>query len=325
MHIQSTSLEATAKVVFRLAIALSATWFLGPATIAQQPAPTASVRSAGHSYSAFQVKVEGRGSAIIMIPGLASSGATWDATAAHLSDHFHCIQLTLAGFAGTPPIEAPLLTTAREQIAQYIRDNDLDQPVIMGHSLGGSIALDLAAHYPKLVGPVIIVDSLPFFAGAWFQADSLVAARPTIEKMQAGMQGMTHEQWEGMTRSGASTNAMASSEPDQKTLISWGLASDQRTVTNAMIELVSTDLRPELGKIESPVLVIGTWIGLKGNGVTEESATLLFHHQYADVNHLQFVMARQARHFVMWDDPTWFNTEVDGFLATNAHPASAGK
>lgn len=325
MHIQSTSLEATAKVVCRLAIALSATWFLGPATIAQQSAPTASVRSGGHSYSAFQVKVEGRGRAIIMIPGLASSGATWDATAAHLSDHFHCIQLTLAGFAGTPPIEAPLLTTAREQIAQYIRDNDLDQPVIMGHSLGGSIALDLAAHYPKLVGPVIIVDSLPFFAGAWFQADSLAAARPTIEKMHAGMQGMTHEQWEGMTRSGASTNAMASSEPDQKTLISWGLASDQKTVTNATIELVSTDLRPELGKIESPVLVIGTWIGLKSYGATEESATLLFHHQYADVNHLQFVMARQARHFVMWDDPTWFNTQVDRFLATNAHPASAGK
>ena len=92
-----------------------------------------------------------------------------------------------------------------------------------------------------------------------------------------------------------------------------------------MIELVSTDLRPEMGKIESPVLVIGTWIGLKGYGVTEDAATQLFHQQYADVNHLQFVMARQARHFVMWDDPAWFNTQVDGFLATNTHPASSSK
>jgi pimeloyl-ACP methyl ester carboxylesterase len=271
------------------------------------------------------VKVEGQGRTIIMIPGLASSGATWDATVAHLSDRYQCIQLTLAGFAGTPPIDAPLLTTAREQIAQYIRDNDLDQPVIMGHSLGGSLALDLAAHYPKLVGPVIIVDSLPFMAGAWFRADSLAAARPTIEKMQAGMQGMTHEQWEGMTRSGASTNGMATSEQDQKTLISWGLASDQKTVTNAMIELVSEDLRPELSRIETPVLVIGTWVGLKDYGVTEDSATQLFQQQYAGVPHLQFVMAKQARHFVMWDDPAWFNTQVDGFLATNTQPASASK
>ena len=44
-----------------------------------------------------------------------------------------------------------------------------------------------------------------------------------------------------------------------------------------MIELVSTDLRPELGKVESPVLVIGTWIGLKDYGITEEAATQLFH------------------------------------------------
>jgi len=80
-----------------------------------------------------------------------------------------------------------------------------------------------------------------------------------------------------------------------------------------------------LGKIESPVLVIGTWVGLKEYGVTEESSTQLFHQQYADVNHLQFVMARQARHFVMWDDPAWFNTQVDEFLATNARSASPGK
>jgi len=325
MHNTSLSLQAAAKVASRFAIALSATWCLGPAAIAQQPPPSASAISVGHSYSAFQVKVEGRGRAIILIPGLASSGATWDATAAHLSDRFQCIQLTLAGFAGAPPMDAPLLSTARDQIAQYIQDNNLDRPVIMGHSLGGSVALDLAAHYPKLVGPVIIVDSLPFFAGAWFQADSLAAAQPTIEKMRAGMQGMTHEQWDGMTRSGASTNGFATSEQDQKTLISWGLASDQKTVANAMIELVSEDLRPEMSKIESPVLVIGTWIGLKDYGVTEEAATQLFHQQYAGVPHMQFVMAKQARHFVMWDDPAWFNTQVDGFLAANAHPESSGK
>ena len=119
----------------------------------------------------------GEGRAIIMIPGLASSGTTWDATVKHLSAHYRCLELTLAGFVGVPAIPGPLLTEARDQIAQYIRDNHLERPVIMGHSLGGSIALDLAAHYPDLVGPVIIVDSLPFFAGAWFQVEYSSQAR----------------------------------------------------------------------------------------------------------------------------------------------------
>ena len=167
-----------------------------------------------------------------------------------------------------------------------VSDNHLERPVIMGHSLGGAVALDLAEHDAQLVGPVIIVDSLPFMAGA-------------------------------------STNAMAASAKDQKMLIDWGLASDQKTVTDAMIALVSEDLRPKETKIETPVLVIGTWVGLKSYGVTEEAATSLFKEQYAGVKHLQFVMAKQARHFVMWDDPAWFNTQVDGFLTANTGEAIA--
>jgi pimeloyl-ACP methyl ester carboxylesterase len=281
--------------------------------------------AADTEHPAFQVKESGQGRPIIMIPGLASSGATYDATVEHLAPHFRCIQLTLAGFAGAPPIQGPLLTQARDQIAQYIRDNHLDRPVIMGHSLGGSIALDLASRYPSLVGPVIIVDSLPFFAAAWFQVDTLAAAQPTIEKMRAGMESMSPEQWQAMTKSGASTNSMATAEKDQKTLIEWGLASDRKTVIGAMIEVVSTDLRPDLGKIETPVLVIGTWVGLKAYGVTEDAATAVFRQQYSTVKDLKFVMSENARHFVMWDDPAWFNTQVDNFLASNTGAVVAAR
>ena len=59
-----------------------------------------------------------------------------------------------------------------------------------------------------------------------------------------------------------------------------------------MIELVSTDLRPELSKIETPVLVLGTWIGLQSYGVTKEAATALFKEQYSGVKDLNFAMAR---------------------------------
>lgn len=300
-----------------LAIAMSSTM------LAEQPKRDNVTTQNQGDHPAFVVRGTGTGRTIIMIPGLASAGATWDATVEHLSAHYRCLELTLAGFAGVPPIQGPLLTEARDQIAQYIRQNRLERPVIMGHSLGGSIALDLAAHDPDLVGPVIIVDSLPFFAGAWFQADTLAKAEPTIDRMRKGMDGMTHAQWEAMTRSGASTNSMAASAKDQKTLIDWGLESDQRTVTDAMIELVSTDLRPELNKIETPVLVIGTWVGLQTYGVTKDAATAEFKEQYSNVQHLEFVMAEKARHFVMWDDPAWFNIQVDGFLAGHAGVTTA--
>jgi pimeloyl-ACP methyl ester carboxylesterase len=295
-----------------------------PSARAQSSASGTAASPLADGHPSFVVSIVGQGRPIVMIPGLASSGTTWDATAEHLAPHFQCYKVTLAGFAGVPPIDSPLLTTARDQLAAWIRDHHLDRPVIMGHSLGGFVALDLAAHDPELVGPVIIVDSLPFFAQAWFQVDTLAAAQPTIDKMRAGMEGLSHEQWVAYTKAGTSTNGMATSPADQKTLIDWGLASDQKTVTNAMLDLVGADLRPELKSIETPVLVIGTWVGLKNYGVTEAEVAQEFHQQYAGVRDLHFVMSDTARHFVMWDDPVWFDRQVDDFLAASPSAAASG-
>ncbi len=298
--------------VTALTVAVLVALLTTTARAAEDPAQAAA------KHPAFQVKVVGEGRPILMIPGLASSGATWDSTVEHLGPHYRCFEFTLAGFAGVPAIAGPLLPEARNEIADYIRENHLERPIVMGHSLGGTIALDLAAQHPELVGPVIIVDSLPFFAAAWFQADSVAAAQPAIEQMRKGLEGTSHDRWEEITRSGASTNSMAASAADQKKLIDWGLRSDQKTVKGAMIELVSTDLRPELKSIGTPVLVLGTWVGLQSYGVTKEAATAVFKQQYAGVKHLQFAMADKARHFIMWDDPEWFNAQVDEFLAANA-------
>src|SRR4051812_44907803 len=98
----------------------------------------------------FVVKVTGKGTPIILIPGLSSSGAVWDGTVAHLKDHYECHVLTLAGFAGQPRIENPFLETVRNDLTAYIRQHKLDHSIIIGHSLGGFLALWLATHDPEL-------------------------------------------------------------------------------------------------------------------------------------------------------------------------------
>src|SRR5882724_8181158 len=121
---------------------------LAAAAFADGPAPS------------FHVDITGKGKPMILIPGFASSGKTWDSTVAHYKDKYQCHVLTLAGFAGEPRIEAPFLETVRKDLAAYIRKNKMDKPVIVGHSLGGFMALWLAVKEPDLVGPLVIVDSL---------------------------------------------------------------------------------------------------------------------------------------------------------------------
>src|SRR6266542_2825471 len=110
---------------------------------------------------AFEVKVSGHGPAMILIPGMSSSGEVWNATVQQLASRYQCHVLTLAGFAGVRPIDGPLLPHVEEELVRYIDRHHLGKPIVVGHSLGGFLALRLASDHPARVGKLVIVDALP--------------------------------------------------------------------------------------------------------------------------------------------------------------------
>jgi pimeloyl-ACP methyl ester carboxylesterase len=286
-----------------------------------EPAPVqaTSAQSTPATPRSFAVTVTGRGRPIILIPGLASSGETWDATVAHLRDRYACHVLTLAGFAGVPPVSGPFLSQVRGDIARYIEEQRLDHPIIVGHSLGGALALDLAARHPDRVGPLVVVDSLPFFAGAAFQVDSVGKARPMIDAMGAQLDAQTQAQYEATARSGVWTRSMVKSPEHLQRIIGWGVASDGRTVSRAIVELMGTDLRAELARIDSPTLVLGSWIGLQQQADDPRKAAVrTFVQQYAALPRMRLAITDTARHFIMYDDQAWFFGQLDAFLADPA-------
>jgi pimeloyl-ACP methyl ester carboxylesterase len=263
----------------------------------------------------FQVKVTGHGRPMILIPGLSSSGATWDTTVARYQDRFECHVLTLAGFAGVPRIPAPVLATVRDEIAAYIRKNKLDHPAIVGHSLGGTIALDLAARYPDLPGRIAILDSYPFLMGAMDPKATLESARTVAGQMRGYMTAQTQDMYEGFVKSGMSTRAMVEKDSDFQRIVAWGLKSDRTAVTDAMVELYTTDLREDVAKIKVPALVMGSWIGFQG--ATHEGVEANLKAQYAKLNGVEIQLSDKAHHFIMWDDPEWMFGHLDRFLKTN--------
>jgi N-formylmaleamate deformylase len=89
----------------------------------------------------FIVEVSGSGRPVIFIPGLACSGSVWDSTVGHLNGRVQSHVVTFAGFAGVPPVAQPSLTNVYAELVRYIVDNALESPVIIGHSLGGAMAL----------------------------------------------------------------------------------------------------------------------------------------------------------------------------------------
>ena len=282
--------------------------------------PQAAPGAQGAAPKSFRVQVVGRGRPMLLIPGLSSSGDTWKTTVARYQDRFQCHVLTLAGFAGVAPLEQGMLAAVRAEIPDYIRREHLDHPVIVGHSLGGSLALAIAADHPDLVGPLVIVDSLPFLAGAQMQAKTLEDAKPSIAAMRAYMTSQTPQQYQDYVKAGTATNFMVTKPADHDVIKQWSLSSDQHTVADAMADLMGMDLRQDIAKIVAPTLVLGTWSGLHeqlkqyGMALSRADVVQTFETQFAKLPTLHFALAETARHFIMFDDPQWFFQELDAFL-----------
>jgi pimeloyl-ACP methyl ester carboxylesterase len=300
----SVRVIATTTVAFGLLVAGAAP------RVEAQTAPTS-----------FQVEVTGRGRPMILIPGLASSGDTWDTTVAHYRDRYECHVLTLAGFAGSSPIDEPLMATVRRELVAYIEAAKLDRPVIVGHSLGGTLALAIGVDRPDLVGPLVIVDGLPFLGGAALQASTAEEARQRMRGMLIGMRSQTDAQWNAYMASGATVTSLATRPEDLETIKQWGMASDRRTMTDVMAEAYTLDLREDLDRVTAPTLALGASLGYREQaaaaGMTFDPAVTVgvFRDQFARLRPLHFALSDKAHHFIMLDEPTWMFEEMDRFLA----------
>ena len=261
----------------------------------------------------FQVKVTGHGQPIILIPGLSSSGETWDTTVTHYQDRFECHVLTVAGFAGVPRVPAPMLDRVRDGLADYIRQKKLDHPIIAGHSLGGFLALALAAKYPDLPGRLVIVDAYPFLPGMMDPAATLASTQANATQMRQSMSAQSQDDYQRFVKSGVATRAMVTADANLDRIIGWGLNSDRTAVTDAMYEMFTSDLRDDIARIKSPTLVMLTWAGY-GQYTDHQKTEANGRRQYAKLAKVQIEVTDTARHFIMWDDPEWMFARMDAFL-----------
>lgn len=257
------------------------------------------------------VKVVGEGRPVLMIHGLASGAEVWDATCAALQPQLQCHLVQLPGMAGSPASQSDAyLETQAAALQAYLSERKLQQVDIVGHSLGGNLALMLAAREPQRVGRVAIVDSLPFLAALRNPAATAEQAKQMAEGMRAGMaKGPLPEAQQRMMAQG-----MTRSAEGVERIVRWGQASDPSTVAQAMAEIWGGDFRPLLPQIRQPVAVYGSWAAYERMGATLESTKAIFERQYAGLKDLRISMSAKGFHFLMWDDQDWLAGELKSFL-----------
>jgi pimeloyl-ACP methyl ester carboxylesterase len=257
---------------------------------------------------------KGQGPAMIFIPGLNSSDETFSSTCDAFAKTHKCYLLHLPGFAGRNPInlEQGFLPTVKTEIIQIMRDKKMSQVTLVGHSLGGLLSLMITLDSPDLIDKIVIVDSLPFFPAIQNPSLTVEMAKPQAEQMRAQMNAPSDEDY--IKNAAFSVQGMSNQASRQPLLIEWSQTSDRATTTQAMYELMTTDLRASIAAIQKPVMVLGAWAAYKPYGSTLESTKLIYTTQYAQLKNVDIRMSETGFHFLTWDDSDWVNQQIRQFL-----------
>lgn len=261
---------------------------------------------------AFRVEVRGKGPPVLLLPGLTCGAAVWDDLAAELCHDHECHLFTLAGFAGEPAIGAPFLPRVRDALIAYVRERKLVRPAVIGHSLGGFLALWVSATAPQRFGPVVALDGLPFLPAAMDPAATATSMRQKAQAMRAQLATQTQAAFQAQTREALAT--MMRRPEDVARVGKDAERSSPAAVAEAYFELLTTDLRPLLGRIESPVLLVAA-AAFAPDDAARRIVKDTYEAQVAAIKRHEVIVAPKARHFVMLDDPALTRAQVARHLA----------
>lgn len=276
-----------------------------------EPAPAQAARA--FASDRLSVEVVGSGPDVILIPGFASSRDVWRAEAERLKATHRVHLVQLAGFAGEPWShgDGPFVAPVVGELARYIREAGLERPAVIGHSMGGLTGVLLAQAHPDLVGRVMSVDSLPFFSAMFGPQATVETARPFADQAAAGILGADEASFRAQQ---AQTAVGLSRDPATRTaMVEWSMAGDRRAMAAAIREVMTTDARPGLATMTTPVWAV--YASDAAGGAPAAMADALWAREYATLPGVRLIRIDGSRHFIMADQPERFAEVVDQFLS----------
>lgn len=265
------------------------------------------------------VTSQGQGPDVILIPGLASTSEVWARTADRLDDRYRVHLVTIRGFgnvAAGANTDGALVAPVAAELRRYIASQGLDHPAVIGHSMGGLVALRAAADAGRdrrgaQIGRVMVVDATPFFP-------SLISPGATVGDVEPlariAYQALLFLGDEALRTQGTALGDQLGGAADSVFGTLGWQGGDRAVLAQGIYEVMTTDLRSRLPDITAPVTVVYGWSADDASPRAHLDA--LFAAGYRNLPRpARFERIEGAEHMVMIDQPTRFLAAVDRFLA----------
>lgn len=258
----------------------------------------------------ISVVATGKGSPVILIPGLSSPRTVWDGVVPELAKTHRVILIQVNGFAGDDAganLKPGVLDGIVGDLHAYIAKNKLQGAAVVGHSMGGLVGLMLAKAQPGDVGKLMIVDSLPWFGVLFGPTATVATVTPQAAAMRDGMAASYGKPDPVSAQAMAARFALT---PDARAKVAgWMVKTDTRVSAEAMYEDMVTDLRGDLGRIATPITMLYPTSAALPKAVAEP----LYAAAYKDAPHATLVEVPDSAHFIMLDQPAAFLKALTAF------------
>lgn len=241
--------------------------------------------------------------ALIFIPALACGPWEWNGQIAALAGRYDIYVVRLPGFDGLRALSGDaLVSRTAASIARLVRTRKLSHPIVVGHSIGGSLTIYFAEHYPELLGGAIAIEG-GYPIGSTEQARRRAAAEDV-----APFRGNSREKFERTFKT-VMLNDMLQSKADVDTVARMAARSDPNAVAAWLYDVDMLDLTPGLSKVHAPIVEIVPFDASvdASYGLTLAKKRSLYERWLARAPRSSVVMIDRARHFVMFDRPAAFD------------------
>jgi pimeloyl-ACP methyl ester carboxylesterase len=198
-----------------------------------------------------------------------------------------------AGLAADANASGPLVQPLADEIARYASAAGLVRPAVIGHSMGGTLAMMLGLK--AVAGRLMVVDMLP-------EGAAMVGGTAQGMGYLADQLG---QYFTGTKAGRAYLAQILAQAPGAK-------GSDPDVITNALRDLANIDLAPQIGRIDAPMEVV---YAVGSDPAQANAIGRTFRAAYAAKKGIRLVPIGPSGHVVMADQPARFAATVRDFLS----------
>lgn len=221
---------------------------------------------------------------IVLIHGLGSNAEVWEEVVPFLKGTFTVRTFEMGGHGQTPPVPDPTIETEADRLAQFILDEGLDYPTLVGHGLGGMVAMVYAIRNPAAVHRLILMDTAPMqLADDEEKAEVALALAEDYDRFVA-------RRFLNMTPDEAVTER----------IVDTALRTDSATFISLLMSSFDFDVTEDLYNLSVPMLVIGSELMFPHSS---SSRHMLEHYGYGSAKSLSFKRMGLTGHFMMLERP----------------------